>query len=49
MPSKAVETLADVDVFIAGYGPVGATIAWLLGEHGINTLVADKSDAIRVR
>ena len=33
---------AAVDVLIIGYGPVGATIAALLGRYGVTTLVLDK-------
>jgi 3-(3-hydroxy-phenyl)propionate hydroxylase len=32
----------SVDVLIAGYGPVGAAIAGLLGRYGVRTLVVDK-------
>ncbi|KIH82968.1 bifunctional 3-(3-hydroxy-phenyl)propionate/3-hydroxycinnamic acid hydroxylase [Pseudomonas batumici] len=35
-----------VDVLIVGYGPVGATLAALLGRYGITTLVLDKSHEI---
>lgn len=31
-----------VDVLVVGYGPVGATIAALLGRYGVTTLVLDK-------
>ncbi|SCZ39933.1 MULTISPECIES: bifunctional 3-(3-hydroxy-phenyl)propionate/3-hydroxycinnamic acid hydroxylase [unclassified Pseudomonas] len=34
---------ATVDVLIVGNGPVGASIAALLGRYGINTLVVDKT------
>lgn len=34
---------ADVDVLVAGYGPVGAAIAGLLGQYGVRTLVIDKA------
>ncbi len=33
----------DVDVLVVGYGPVGATIACLLGQYGVRVLVIDKS------
>jgi 3-(3-hydroxy-phenyl)propionate hydroxylase len=33
---------ATVDVMIAGLGPVGATIATLLGRYGVRTLAIDK-------
>ncbi len=32
-----------VDVLLVGYGPVGATLANLLGRQGVSTLVIDKS------
>ncbi|VVN33466.1 3-(3-hydroxy-phenyl)propionate/3-hydroxycinnamic acid hydroxylase [Pseudomonas fluorescens] len=37
---------ATVDVLIVGNGPVGATIAALLGRYGIETLVLDKSHEV---
>ncbi|MHC8354481.1 bifunctional 3-(3-hydroxy-phenyl)propionate/3-hydroxycinnamic acid hydroxylase MhpA [Pseudomonas sp. LB3P81] len=37
---------AAVDVLVVGYGPVGATIAALLGRYGITTLVLDKGHDI---
>lgn len=36
----------EVDVLIVGYGPVGATLACLLGRYGVRTLVVDKSAEI---
>lgn len=41
-------TTADdrFDVLIAGFGPVGATLANLLGEHGVRTLVVDRASNI---
>jgi 2-polyprenyl-6-methoxyphenol hydroxylase-like FAD-dependent oxidoreductase len=33
---------APVDVAIVGFGPVGATLAGLLGVRGVNTLVIDR-------
>lgn len=36
----------EVDVLVVGYGPVGATIACLLGAYGVRTLVVDKASAI---
>lgn len=36
----------EVDVLVAGYGPVGAAIAGLLGRYGVRTLVIDKALAI---
>ena len=40
------ETVQQTDVLIVGCGPVGATLAALLGRYGINTLVIDKSPDI---
>ena len=37
---------AAVDVLVIGNGPVGATIAALLGRHGVKTLVLDKSHEV---
>lgn len=34
------------DVAIVGYGPTGATAAGLLGQHGIRTLVCDRSHEV---
>jgi 3-(3-hydroxy-phenyl)propionate hydroxylase len=39
-------TLPPVDVLIVGYGPVGATLANLLGRYGVRTLVVDKATEI---
>jgi len=36
-------TLTPVDVLVVGMGPVGATIANLLGRYGVRTLVVDKA------
>ena len=38
--------LPAVDVLIVGYGPVGATLANLLGRYGVRTLVVDKATEI---
>jgi 3-(3-hydroxy-phenyl)propionate hydroxylase len=35
----------DFDVIIVGYGPVGATLAHLLGLHGVRTLVLEREPA----
>jgi 3-(3-hydroxy-phenyl)propionate hydroxylase len=37
---------ADVDVLVVGNGPVGATIAALLGRYGVKTLVLDKTHEV---
>ncbi|MFC6018863.1 bifunctional 3-(3-hydroxy-phenyl)propionate/3-hydroxycinnamic acid hydroxylase [Plantactinospora solaniradicis] len=34
-------TDVDVDVVVAGYGPVGAVLASLLGRRGVSTMVVD--------
>jgi 3-(3-hydroxy-phenyl)propionate hydroxylase len=36
----------DVDVLIAGYGPVGAALAGLLGRYGVRTLVIDRAPGV---
>lgn len=38
--------MMEVDVLIAGYGPVGAALAGLLGRCGVRTLVVDKATDI---
>lgn len=44
---NAIEFLpADVDVLVVGNGPVGATIAALLGRYGVSTLVLDKAHEV---
>ena len=35
----------EADVAIVGYGPVGATLANLLGQSGISTLVLEREEA----
>ena len=35
----------DVDIAIVGYGPVGATLANLLGQIGVSTLVLEREEA----
>jgi len=37
---------SDIDVLVCGLGPVGATLANLLGRHGVRTLVIDKDTEI---
>jgi 3-(3-hydroxy-phenyl)propionate hydroxylase len=37
---------AEVEVLVAGYGPVGAAVANLLGRYGVRVLVVDKSKDI---
>jgi 3-(3-hydroxy-phenyl)propionate hydroxylase len=37
---------AAVDVLVIGNGPVGATIAALLGRYGVKTLVLDKNHEV---
>ena len=37
---------AEIDVLIVGFGPVGATIANLLGLYGVKALVVDKATEI---
>jgi 3-(3-hydroxy-phenyl)propionate hydroxylase len=37
---------ASTDVLIVGYGPVGATIACLLGRYGVRAVVIDKATDI---
>jgi len=39
-------TLPETEVLIAGAGPVGATIANLLGSYGISTLIVDRSSHV---
>lgn len=39
-------TSQQTDVLIVGCGPAGATLAALLGQYGIRTLVIDKADGI---
>lgn len=36
----------DVDVLIVGAGPVGLTLANILGQHGVSTAVVDERDAL---
>ncbi|GAA3743869.1 bifunctional 3-(3-hydroxy-phenyl)propionate/3-hydroxycinnamic acid hydroxylase [Plantactinospora mayteni] len=37
--------MIDVDVLVAGYGPVGAVLAALLGRRGVSTMVVDPEAA----
>lgn len=36
----------DVDVLIVGYGPVGASLAAVLGRYGVRTLVIDREAGV---
>src|SRR3974390_3947225 len=36
----------EFEVVIVGYGPVGATLAHLLGQHGVRTLILESETAI---
>src|SRR3974377_987342 len=36
----------EFEVVIVGYGPVGATLANLLGQHGVRTLILERETAI---
>ena len=40
------ELPASTDVLVVGYGPVGATIACLLGRYGVRAVVVDKATDI---
>lgn len=46
MKQNQIPLPVECDVLIIGCGPVGAALASLLGRHGINTLVLDKSPSI---
>lgn len=41
-PPLAHSVPDSVDVLVVGNGPVGASLAALLGRHGVNTLVVDR-------
>lgn len=41
-----IDLPSSVDVLICGFGPVGSTLANLLGRHGVRTLVIDKETEI---
>ncbi len=45
MNSQFRHGVVDADVVIIGYGPVGATLANLLGQSGITTLVLEREEA----
>ncbi|MFM1988231.1 MAG: hypothetical protein RJA99_1188 [Pseudomonadota bacterium] len=45
-PARRAPAELAVDVAIVGAGPVGLTIANILGLHGVKVLVAEKLDAI---
>ncbi len=36
----------EVDVLVVGFGPVGATLAALLGGYGVRALVVDRAEEI---
>lgn len=42
----ALPVVAEVDVLIVGAGPVGLTLANVLGGHGVSTLVAEERDRL---
>jgi 3-(3-hydroxy-phenyl)propionate hydroxylase len=46
IPEGAGAERDPVDVLLVGLGPVGATVANLLGRYGVRTLVIDKADGI---
>ncbi len=41
-PAQDIGLPAEVDVIVVGLGPVGATVATLLGRHGVRTLAVDR-------
>ena len=45
-PPQDVGLPVAVDVLVVGLGPVGATVANLLGRYGVRTLVIDKATEI---
>ena len=45
-PPRDAGLPAAVDVLVVGLGPVGATVATLLGRHGVRTLAIDKAEDI---
>ncbi|MGW0162814.1 bifunctional 3-(3-hydroxy-phenyl)propionate/3-hydroxycinnamic acid hydroxylase [Mycobacterium sp. NPDC003323] len=38
--------MSDIDVLIVGAGPVGLTLANILGQHGVSTLVVEDRDTL---
>ena len=46
MMNETVSVQADYDVVIVGLGPTGATLANILGEYGIGTLVLEREEAV---
>ncbi|GAB3090534.1 bifunctional 3-(3-hydroxy-phenyl)propionate/3-hydroxycinnamic acid hydroxylase [Lysobacter terrae] len=45
-PPQDGDLPAEVDVLVVGLGPVGATVANLLGRYGVRTLAIDKATEI---
>src|SRR3954466_5465637 len=45
-PRMSASSLNNFDVVIAGFGPVGAVCANLLGQAGIKTLVVERAGAV---
>src|SRR4051812_37150746 len=45
-PRMSASSRSNFDVVIAGFGPVGAVCANLLGQAGIKTLVVERAEAV---
>src|SRR4051794_1216087 len=45
-PMNELTATPEYDIIIVGYGPVGATLAGLLGLRGIRTLVLEREDTV---
>jgi hypothetical protein len=43
---QSIPSLLDADVLVVGGGPVGITMACLLGAKGIRTIVIERDDEI---